>query len=141
MSVRAPLRPRPTSSAPGRRTLLAAGAADLACVVAFVLIGRRSHDEGGSYLAETAKEAASFLVGVVVAWAVTRAWRAPRSLRTGVAVWAVTLAVGMALRPLFGRDVPVSFVVVTAIVLAVFMLGWRALLPIVERRLRSRRPR
>jgi peptidoglycan/LPS O-acetylase OafA/YrhL len=138
MSVRAPLRPDRTAPKQPRRAAATAAAADVACVLAFVLIGRRSHDEGGSYVAETAKVAASFLIGVAVAWLVVRAWRAPRTLRTGVGVWAVTLIVGMALRPLFGRDVPVSFVVVTAVVLAVFMLGWRALVPIVARRVLAR---
>jgi ABC-type xylose transport system permease subunit len=43
-----------------------------------------------------------------------------------VFVWAITLAAGMAVRTLFGAGTEVSFVIVTAIVTAVGMLGWRA---------------
>lgn len=110
--------------APARGAAVAA-ALDVASVLLFVVIGRRSHDEGGSFLAETGEVAAPFLVALVVGWLAWRAWRSPAALRTGAGAWAGTVAGGMVLRPLLGRDVPVSFVVVTALVLAAFMLGWR----------------
>jgi len=117
--------------AAARRGAASSIAFDVAAVLLFVVIGRRSHDEGGSWLAETGKVAASFLIALVVAWVVAwvvaRAWRAPRTLRTGVIVWSLTVAVGMLLRPLFGRSVQPSFVVVTAVFLAAAMLGWRAI--------------
>lgn len=108
-----------------QRRAVQAAILDLVAVLSFVLIGRRSHDEGGSYIAETAKVAASFLIAVVAAWCVARAWRAPRTIRTGVIVWVVTAAGGLALRPAFGRDVPLSFAIVTTIFLGLFMIGWR----------------
>lgn len=116
------------------RTRVRAAILDVASVLLFVLIGRRSHDEGGSYLAETAKVAASFLIAVVAAWIVAQAWRAPRTLRTGVIVWVVTVAGGLALRPVFGRDVPLSFAIVTAIFLGLAIVGWRAVFAQVSRR-------
>ena len=106
------------------RTILAANF-DLDAVLLFVILGRGSHGEGGSWVAETAKVAASFLIGLAVAWLVARAWTAPWAVRTGAIVWAATLGVGIALRPVFGRSVQVSFVVVTALFLALFLIGWR----------------
>ena len=119
------------------RRAIVAGALDVAAVVAFVLIGRRSHEEDGGFLAETAKVAASFLIALAVGWIAARGWRAPRSIRTGLVVWAVTVAVGMALRPVFGRSVQVSFVIVTTIFLGLAIVGWRA----VAGQLSSRRAR
>lgn len=79
--------------------------------------------------------AAPFLIGGAVGWAAARGWRAPAALTTGVAAWAGALLVGMPLRNLvWDRGTAASFVVVTAITLAVLMLGWRLLL-----RLRARR--
>ena len=43
------------------------------------------------------------------------------------------VVVGMALRLLTGAGVQLSFVVVTAIVLGVLLLGWRALWTLVQR--------
>ena len=120
---------------PGRAT--AAATVDVAAILLFVLIGRRSHDEGGSFLAETAKVAASFLIALAVGWVVARAWRAPRSTRTGLIVWIATVAVGLALRPAFGRSVQLSFAIVTAVFTGLTLVGWRA----VARQLSSRRAR
>lgn len=117
-----------------RRRAIVAAACDLGSVLLFVVLGRGSHGEGGSWLEETGKVAASFLIGVVVAWLVNRAWRTPWAIRTGVGVWAVTLVAGMALRPVFGRSVQVSFVIVTALFLALFMVGWRTGVELVRRR-------
>ena len=50
----------------------------------------------------------------------------PLALPSGAAVWAGALVVGMALRGLvFDRGTAPSFVIVTAIVLGLFLLGWR----------------
>ncbi|AXK45629.1 DUF3054 domain-containing protein [Brachybacterium saurashtrense] len=68
-----------------------------------------------------------FAVGTLLGHLAIRAWRAPfRLWPHGVFVWAITLATGMAVRTLFGAGTEVSFVIVTAIVTAVGMLGWRA---------------
>ncbi len=110
-------------------------AADVAAVVAFVLIGRRSHAESDS-VSGLFHTAWPFLVGVLIGWLVARGWRAPASIRTtGVFVWLACAAVGMLLRALSGQGVAVSFVVVATIVLGVFIVGWRlATLLAVRRR-------
>ena len=68
-----------------------------------------------------------FALGVLLGHLAIRAWRAPfRIWPHGVFVWAITLAATMALRTLFSAGTEVSFVIVTAVVTAVGMLGWRA---------------
>jgi hypothetical protein len=114
----------------------AAGALDVALVVAFVLVGRRSHAEAGD-LAGAASTAWPFLAALAAGWLVARAWRAPASRRTGLVVWLVTVALGQALRGVAGQGSAVSFVVVTAVVLALFLLGWRALAAVALRRSRA----
>jgi DUF3054 family protein len=100
---------------------------DVCCVAAFVAIGRASHDEAGS-VAGFATTAWPFLAGIVAGWAAVRAWRRPAALvPTGLVVWPVTVAVGMAFRALSGQSVAVAFVVVTLVFLGVAMLGWRAI--------------
>lgn len=68
-----------------------------------------------------------FALGVLLGHLAIRAWRAPfRIWPHGVFVWAITLATAMALRTLFSAGTEVSFVIVTAVVTAIGMLGWRA---------------
>jgi peptidoglycan/LPS O-acetylase OafA/YrhL len=98
---------------------------DLVAVLAFVVLGRRSHDEG-SALAGIAATAWPFAAGAAVGEvAVLATRRRPESLTAGAIVTAGTVLVGMALRRLAGGGTPVSFVVVATCVLAVFLLGWR----------------
>ena len=111
-----------------------AALADVACVVAFAALGRASHDEG-SAVGGTLEVAAPFLAGGALGWAVAQGWRAPLSLRTGAAAWAGALVGGMLLRNLaWDRGTAPSFVVVTAIVLGLLMLGWRLALRLTARR-------
>lgn len=108
-------------------------AIDVVFVVVFVLIGRASHRED---LAGSINTLWPFVVGLAVGWVVARAWRSPQALVwTGITVWAVTVVVGMLLRAASGQGVEVAFVIVTAIVLAVFLLGWRALSRLFRRRM------
>jgi hypothetical protein len=100
---------------------------DLCCVAAFVVIGRASHAEGET-LAGLARTAWPFLAGLLAGWLVTRAWRRPAALvRSGVGVWLVTVALGMALRVVSGQRVVLAFVLVALAFLGLFLLGWRLL--------------
>lgn len=120
--------------------ILIAAVADALLVLVFVLIGRRSHDESDALLG-LLTTLWPFLAGAAVGWLVSLGWRRPFALLpTGVVVWASTVVVGMLLRVVSGQGVQLSFVLVTAIVLAVFLLGWRAVLLLV-RRARGRRRR
>ena len=49
----------------------------------FVVIGRRSHDEG-SAVAGVLETAAPFLIGVGAAWLIVRGWRWPFAVLTGL---------------------------------------------------------
>jgi DUF3054 family protein len=108
--------------------------ADLACVVLFCTIGRRSHAEGLS-VAGIDGTAWPFLTGTAAGWVLARGWRRPLALTpTGVVVWACTVAVGMLLRKASSQGVAVSFVVVASLVTATLLLGWRAVALLVTRK-------
>jgi hypothetical protein len=117
---------------------------DLVLVLLFAGIGRVSHGEDLT-LAGMARTAGPFLVGWLVGWVLvvlvpsTRV--RPRSLLAGAAVWVAVVVVGMLVRHGVGDGVESSFVVVTTIVVAVFLLGWRAVAALVARgRARSAAP-
>lgn len=117
---------------PGPAFLALYGAIDVALVITFVLIGRASHNEN---LLGTINTLWPFVAGLAVGWIATRAWRDPVSIAwIGVGVWASTVVIGMLLRMLSGQGVQASFIVVAAIVLGVFLLGWRGIALILQRR-------
>ena len=110
---------------------LAALSVDVVLVVVFCFIGRRSHAEAGSItgLLETAWP---FLGGLAVGWVATRTFYrdkfdAGSIFPTGVFVWLSTLVVGMLLRVVSGQGTAFSFIIVAGTVLAIFLLGWRAI--------------
>ncbi|WP_154095821.1 DUF3054 domain-containing protein [Microbacterium testaceum] len=125
---------------PSRRSPALALLLDVVLVVVFAAIGRATHDGDvlgpfGSGLATTAWP---FVAALLIGWAVTRAWRRPTTVvRTGLPVWAITVALGMVLRALSGQGVAVAFIIVATITLAVFLLGWRGLARLAARRRRA----
>lgn len=126
---------RPANSPVARAASVAL--VDLVLVLVFAGIGRASHEEGLS-AAGLARTAGPFVVGWLAGWVLVALVPAtrhrPRSLPAGVLVWVATVVVGMLVRGgLVGDGVQTSFVVVTTIVLAVFLLGWRALALLVTR--------
>jgi hypothetical protein len=103
-------------------------------VLVFCAVGRRSHDEGFS-ITGVATTAWPFLTGTVVGWLASRAWQRPAAVvPTGVVVWLCTVVVGMLLRKASSAGVAASFVVVAASVIAVLLLGWRAVVGLALRR-------
>jgi peptidoglycan/LPS O-acetylase OafA/YrhL len=113
---------------------------DVACVLVFCAVGRRSHDEGLN-VAGIATTAWPFLSGTMLGWLLSRAWRRPSALYpTGVAVWLCTVIVGMLLRKVTSAGVAGSFIVVAATVTGLLLLGWRAVAQLGRRsRLAERR--
>ena len=107
-------------------------AADVICIAVFSIVGRTSHGETADLLG-VARTAWPFLAGYVVGLLLSRGWRRPLSRPTGLVVWLCTVAGGMLLRAATGAGVQLSFVVVATIVLAVMLLGWRAVLALVRR--------
>jgi len=111
---------------------------DAVLVVVFASLGRGSHQESLS-LGGIALTAWPFLVGLVVAWAVTALVRGVRerglaSLTAGLVVWPLTVVLGMIVRVASGRTAHWSFILVATITLAVLLLGWRALATVIARR-------
>jgi hypothetical protein len=137
----APQRPASAPAIDQSRWVLLSAVLDLVLLVLFTVIGRVSHGEGLGF-AGVAQTAWPFLVGTLLAWLVFSAWRRPLAIvRTGLPVWLLTVIVGMLLRVVSGQGIAVSFVIVATIVLAVFLLGWRAIVtPIAKRKSPARRP-
>jgi hypothetical protein len=107
-----------------RRVAVAAGA-DVAAIIVFVALGRRTHDESNAITGALAT-ATPFVVGTTIGWLVARAWRAPMAGRTGVVVWVTTIAVGMPMRrTVFDDGTAAAFVVVAMLFLGLFLVGWR----------------
>lgn len=104
---------------------------DLVLVGAFVVVGLVSH---GSPLTGFAQTAWPFAVGLVLSWSVPAVRALPLLVwPTGVVVWAGTTAAGLLLRAATGGGVSGAFPLVTAVVLAVFLVGWRAVIALVRR--------
>jgi len=123
----------PASVRSTARSAVPAFAADVACVLIFVTLGRRNHSEAVT-VAGVAHTAGPFLFGLVIAWLQCRAWRRPTAVRpTGLTVWVGTVAIGMAVRAAFGGGVAVSFVLVATLVTGALLVGWRAVTHIVTR--------
>ncbi|WP_253705504.1 DUF3054 domain-containing protein [Brachybacterium sp. P6-10-X1] len=111
---------------------------DLLVVILFVTIGFLQH---GTPLTSQNIILVGwpFAVGVLLGHLAIRAWNAPfRIWPHGVFVWAITLAASMAIRTLFSYGTEVSFIITTAIVTAVLMLGWRAVALFLTRGERTR---
>ena len=101
-------------------------------VLVFAAVGRSSHAEGLDAF-EVLGTAAPFLLGLLLGWLVVRAWRAPLRLLVGVAVWAGVVLVGLSVRAAFLHRLPLTFVLITAASLALFLLGWRAVAHLLAR--------
>jgi len=118
-----------------RSVVIASAAFDIVLLLAFVVIGRASHrEDAGGFLITLWP----FAVGLLGGWLIAGAWRTPRRIVwTGLIVWGSTVVVGILLRLVSGQGAQLSFVIVTAVVLGVFFLGWRALSTLVIRLLRG----
>jgi hypothetical protein len=118
--------------------------ADVAAVLLFVILGRGSHDEGNG-VGSVLGVAAPFLIGLTLGWIVPSGTRRrPFAVATGVRVWLATVVVGVLLRWFaWDRGTAVSFVVVAAVFLGFFVVGWRVVLVAAarpRRAVRSCRP-
>jgi hypothetical protein len=114
-------------------------AADAVAVIVFAAVGRVSHAESESLLG-LAGTVAPFLVGLVSAWATPVVRARPAGLRAGLVVLAGTAVIGLLVRAAFTGRLPLSFAIVTVVVLAVLLLGWRGISLAVARHARLRVP-
>ena len=99
---------------------------DLAVVTVFVLVGRRSHDEGEN-VAGFLRVWWPFAAGLGVSAVAAGAWWYPFAWKRAITAWLGTVVIGMLLRiAIEGRDFKPTFVIVTTLFLGAGMLGWRA---------------
>lgn len=130
-----------TAPAPTSRTgpVWPAAVADAVAVLAFTLIGIASHD--GSLLEAFGRVVWPFALAAAAGWVWTRAWQDPaRPWPTGVLIWFTTVIGGLVLRGISGQGLAVSFAAVTAIFLAITMLGWRGLVAALRRNQAGAKP-
>jgi hypothetical protein len=102
-------------------------------VLVFAVVGRSLHAERVDALG-VLTTASPFLIGLVIGWLVGRAWRAPLRLPVGTAVWVGATVVGLGVRAAFTHRLPLTFVLVAALSLALLLLGWRAVASRIVRR-------
>ena len=109
------------------KVVLWSAVADVLCIVIFVAIGRKNHDEGEAAVG-IFRVAAPFFIAAVAGWLATQAWKKPLELRTGVIIWLTTIILGMVLRHfVFDDGTATAFIIVATVFLCVFLNGWRAL--------------
>jgi len=110
-----------------RRAVVIALFLDVLSVLGFVIIGRSAHHDGDTP-AGVWHTAWPFLAGLVIGlWAV-RFWRKPTAIRpAGLGAWLGTAGSGMAIRVAAGQGTALAFIGVAFAFLALFLLGWRAL--------------
>ena len=93
----------------------------------FVAVGQRNHDDSTG-VSGVIEVALPFLIALVFGWLVTRAWRTPHALTTGVVIWLTTVVGGLLLRNLlFNRGTATPFIIVATLVLGTLFVGRRLL--------------
>lgn len=99
---------------------------DVALVVLFAAVGRRSHAEGLD-VTGILRTALPFLVGTAAGWLLASITldSAPASLAFGAVIVACAVVLGMVFRLVAAEGTALSFVVVATTVLTLLLLGWR----------------
>ncbi|MDQ2789837.1 MAG: DUF3054 domain-containing protein [Pseudonocardiales bacterium] len=113
-------------------TVTLAAGADVLAVLVFAAVGRSSHAEVFDAFG-VLTTAAPFLLGLCVGWLIGRVWRAPLRLPVGVVVWVGAVVIGLGVRAAFTHRLPITFALVAAASLALFLLGWRAVAGLIDR--------
>ncbi|NUL45044.1 DUF3054 domain-containing protein [Cellulosimicrobium funkei] len=108
-------------------------ALDAMLIVLFAAQGRKTHESGADF-GGLLFTALPFLLAWVIATVLTHPHRSWAQIwPAGVVVWLVTVAGGLALRVAFGGTAALSFQGVTAVALAVLLLGRRAVTALILR--------
>jgi DUF3054 family protein len=111
-----------------------AAAADVAVIVVFVVIGRRTHGEDAG-VTGFVRVLWPFAIGLAVGWLATGLARAPLAWRRVVPAWLLTVVVGMALRIVVqGHEFKLAFTIVALVFTGAGLLGWRAAVAAARRR-------
>lgn len=121
--------------------IAAAAAADIALVLVFCALGRRSHGEVFE-IAGFIRTAWPFLFGVAVGWLVVYGWQRVRSqnfapwqlVPAGLTIWVIAVPTALTTRGITGQSVALSFLIVAWTVLGIFLLGWRGAARLIAKR-------
>ena len=98
----------------------------------FVAVGRRNHDESAG-ISGVVEVALPFLIALISGWLITRAWRSPQALSTGVVIWLITVVLGLALRNfLFDRGTATPLIIVATLVLGALLVGRRLIMRVIR---------
>ncbi len=117
-----------------RLPVASAVSVDALLLVLFAALGRRTHDEG-SALGGTLTVAAPFLIGYAIAAVALRLDRGPLAPARGTGIWALGVALGLALRgTAFDRGLAPAFVIVAVVATGVLLVGWRIAVAFATRR-------
>ncbi len=132
---------KPSTTAKPSLPVLVAG--DVLAVLLFVVVGRASHHEDGSWLFNLARIGSPFLLGWFAVAPFTGAYQLPFPrralwLRRSALTWLLGICFGLVLRRFLFRDlVPPTFAVITLIFTGIFLLGWRTVFAMVLTRSRQ----
>ncbi|UOQ58194.1 DUF3054 domain-containing protein [Leucobacter allii] len=119
--------------AAGTGSIVGALVLDATLVVLFAWLGRSEHAREAT-LGGLFGTAWPFLAALTVVWIAAAVFRRPLApLRSGLPVWLGTVALGLALRGLGGGGLALPFVVVTAVALGAFLVGWRLIAALLRR--------
>lgn len=109
---------------------------DVVAIMVFAILGRSSHAEQNTLLGVLGT-AWPFLIAAAIGHLICRVVGSlrtdPTQWRYGLLVWATTLVLGMLLRVAAGATAAWPFILVATLVLAAFLLGWRAIIRLVHR--------
>lgn len=105
---------------------------DVVAVIIFGVLGRAAHTEALT-AAGIFSTTWPFVVGLAVGWLVWRMWQVPDAWPRSIGLVAVTVALGHVVRVWVAQDTTHwTFVVVSLLVLAVLMVGWRLVMQFVR---------
>ncbi|GAA2014459.1 DUF3054 domain-containing protein [Brevibacterium samyangense] len=107
---------------------------DLVLVVLFTVVGHYTHAHSLD-LEGIVSTAWPFVTALVAAWILAAVWDRPLSpLKTGTAVWAITVLLGMVIRAVTGEGTAGAFIVVAASLNLLTLVGWRVIASATTRR-------
>lgn len=109
-------------------------AVDVVLIVIFAILGRREHEHALSPMG-IVETAGPFVIAYLIMVLISRPWLTiNRIWPIGILIWFGTVAVGLALRIGFGSTAALPFIIVTALVLGLFLVGRRVITTLVARR-------
>ncbi|WP_431709301.1 DUF3054 domain-containing protein [Glutamicibacter uratoxydans] len=109
-------------------------AIDVVLIVIFAILGRSEHEHALSPMG-IIQTAGPFVIAYLIMVLISRPWvTINRIWPTGLLIWFGTVAVGLSLRIGFGATAAVPFIIVTALVLGLFLVGRRVITMLLARR-------